>query len=328
MSMTRTELQDSARRAFGESGLAPHAEKSWGLIAEMGWLMMVVPEELDGLGLGREAEGVIHSELGRALVRGPAIAQMLVISALCAAHDLAEREDLLARAMGGEVMTAALGGTAGLTAVPDADHASFVLVVGDHEITLQPLDAPGVAITPRPTWDETRRLFDVTVSDASSALVIATGDATQTLAERLKAQMLFALAGDSLGGADAILDLTIDYLKTRRQFDRPLAMFQALKHRVADLKTWLVAADALFWSRATSETTLAEMGALKAHACRVYADIAEESIQLHGGIGTSEYYCHLFLKRAALNCALGGDSDTWDEEAGRQALARSANEKE
>ena len=122
-----------------------------------------------------------------------------------------------------------------------------------------------------------------------------------------------------------IRDPDVAVIDTRNAYEVAIGTFQALKHRVADLKTWLVAADALFWSHASREATLAEMGALKAHACRVYADIAEESIQLHGGIGlTLEYYCHLFLKRAALNSALGGDADVWEEEAGRQALARAA----
>lgn len=315
----RAELHDAARKAFGETGLAPDADKSWGLIAEMGWLMMAVPEAQGGLGLGREAEGVIHGEMGRALVPGPAIAQMLVITALSEPTDLPERDDLLARAMGGEVMTTSLAASDPLSAVPDADKASYVLVVADDVIALH----LAKSFVQRTTWDETRRLFDVTVAGDNDALIIAQGDAAIKLAARLQSQLLFALAGDSLGGAGAILEFTIEYLKTRRQFDRPLAMFQALKHRVADLKTILAAAEALFWASADGDAALIDMGALKAHACRVYADITEEAIQLHGGIGlTSEYYCHLFLKRAMLNCTLGGDADYWEEKAGRQALER------
>jgi alkylation response protein AidB-like acyl-CoA dehydrogenase len=327
MTMTRAELQDSARQAFGEGGLAADADASWSLVAEMGWLMMAVPEEQGGLGLGREATGVIHTELGRALVRGPAIAQMLVIEAFIAADGLTERDDLLARAMGGEVMTASLAGagSAGLLrCVPDADRASHILVVEPGRITLLP--TAYVDATPHDTWDKTRRLFDVRPSETPNRLVLAEGDAAIALAERLEAQLLFALAGDSLGGADAILELTIDYLKLRHQFSRPLALFQALKHRVANMKAWLSASEALFWSRATdSAAALPELGALKAHATSVYRIIAEDAVQLHGGIGlTMEHHCHLFLKRAMLNCALGGDNDHREEQAGRQALNASA----
>ena len=82
MTMTRAEVQDAADKAFGQSDLAPDAAHSWALIAEMGWLMMGVPEELGGLGLGREAAGVIHQGVGKALVPGPVLAQMLTIEAL------------------------------------------------------------------------------------------------------------------------------------------------------------------------------------------------------------------------------------------------------
>jgi len=326
MSMTRAELQDSARKAFGEGGLAADSDSSWNLIAEMGWLMMAVPEEQGGLGLGREATGVIHTELGRALVPGPAIAQMLVIEALSAADGLAERDDLLARAMGGEVMTASLAATGStrLRCVPDADRASHILVVAPARVTLVPM--ANAEVTPRDTWDKTRRLFDIRLPENPNGLILAEGDASTALAERLEAQRVFALAGDSLGGADAILAITIDYLKLRHQFSRPLALFQALKHRVANMKTWLAASEALFWSRAAdASATLTELGALKAHATSVYRMIAEDAVQLHGGIGlTMEHPCHLFLKRAMLNCALGGDADHWEEQAGRQALTASA----
>jgi len=318
MTMTRAELQDAARQAFGGADLVPDAERAWGLIAEMGWLMMTVPEDRGGLGLGREAAGVIHTEIGRALVPGPGIAQLMVIEALSAADDLRERDDLLARAMGGEVMTASLSPGATLDCVPDADRASHVLVLSADRVALVPLD--GASLTERETWDKTRRLFDV--EPIAIGLTLATGDAAAALGERIEAQLLFALTGDSLGGADAILERTLDYLKIRHQFGRPLALFQALKHRVADMKTWLAAAEALFWNRALDPgATLTEIGALKAHATNVYRAIAEDAIQLHGGIGlTMEYHCHLFLKRATLNAVLGGDADHWEERVGRRAL--------
>lgn len=314
MSMTRSELQDAAAKAFGDD-LTPDAAQSWTLIAEMGWLMMAVPEAQGGLGLGREAVGVIHQALGRTLVAGPAIAQMLVIEALSVAGG---QDDLLERAMAGEVMSASL--TDGLSAVPDADRASHVLQVEAGRVALLPM--AGRSFAARATWDKTRRLFDVDAGDAAG-IVLASGDAATALADRLSALRSIALAADCIGGADAALRLTIDYLETRRQFDRPLALFQALKHRVADMKTALVAAEALFWARAGDDAADAViMGAMKAHAATVYRAIAEEAIQLHGGIGlTMEHPCHLFLKRATLNAVLGGDADYWDEAAGRRMLA-------
>jgi alkylation response protein AidB-like acyl-CoA dehydrogenase len=306
VSVSRTELQDSVRKAFGDR-LAPDAVTSWATIADMGLLMIAVPEAQGGLGLGNEALAALHYELGRALVPGPAIAQALVIDALAAAGE----GSLLDAAMAGQKMTVAHFAC-------DADVSSHVLFGGIDGITLVP--AAAVAVTPRPTWDETRRLFTVETQDAGIA--IAGRNAAQSLAGQLKARLCLMLAADALGGADAILALTIDYLKTRQQFDRPLAMFQALKHRVADMKTHLAAAEALLWSCAADPaTTPVAMGALKAHATTVYRTIAEEALQLHGGIGlTTEHHCHRFLKRAFLNGALGGDADYHDEINGRAAL--------
>ncbi|OHD01165.1 acyl-CoA dehydrogenase [Sphingobium sp. D43FB] len=313
MSMTRSELQDAAAKAF-DGDLPPDAAQSWTLITDMGWLMMAVPEDQGGLGLGREAVGVIHQALGRTLVAGPTIAQMLVIEALSGTA----QDELLGRAMAGEVMTASLAD--GLTAMPDADRASHLLFIEPERIALLPTQGRG--LTARATWDKTRRLFDVDAGE-QQGIVLARGEAAVALGNRLSALRSLALAADSLGGADAALRMTIDYLETRRQFGRPLALFQALKHRVADMKTALVAAEALFWARADDpDADAISMGAMKAHAAGVYRLIAEEAIQLHGGIGlTMEHPCHLFLKRATLNAALGGDADHWEEAAGRRMLA-------
>jgi alkylation response protein AidB-like acyl-CoA dehydrogenase len=164
-------------------------------------------------------------------------------------------------------------------------------------------------------------LFAVEAPEEGGYL-IAEGQAAWDFGDRLQSSLLLALAGDALGGANSILALTVDYLRTRTQFDRPLAMFQALKHRVADLKTLLAAAEALFWSRASGGASLTELGALKSRACAVYRTIAEEAIQLHGGIGlTQEHHCHLFLKRAMLNAALCGSGDHWDEARAREILS-------
>ncbi|UVO54272.1 acyl-CoA dehydrogenase family protein [Sphingomonas sp. SUN039] len=305
MSMTREELRDSARKAFGEAGLAPDAATSWQTLAEMGWFMMTAPEELGGLGLGYEALAAIHYELGRALVPGPAIAQSAAIEALVATG----RTEMLERAMTGEKITVSRLG------FMDADEASSALFLSPDRTGFGSIgDA-----THRPTWDETRRLFAVGTSE-SDQVPLDDGLASGVYQRAMSAAYL-AIAADSLGGADAILEMTVDYLKTRRQFDRPLAMFQALKHRVADLKVQLEAAQALLWARATGTPTLAEAGALKAFATATYCAIAEEAIQLHGGIGlTAEHHCHRFLKRALLNAALGDDNDTLHEATGRALM--------
>ncbi len=332
----RSELHDAAQKAFPHDALKPDRAESWKLIAEMGWLMLPLPEDAGGLGLGRDSAAAIHFELGRALCTAPVIPAMLTVQALGASETLEDRESWIERACGGEFIAINLRGggdvtatgdtlTGTLPAVADADMASHVLVFAKGLAALVPLDAAGVTVSERPLWDESRRLFDVTLSGhaVEPALVVARGDASHRLAIRLQAELLFALAADSLGGATTILELTIEYLKTRNQFDRPLGMFQALQHRCADLKVMLGAAEALLWSEAVKpDATLAQAGGLKAHATEVYRFVCEEAIQLHGGIGlTDEIYCHLFMKRANLNVQLGGDADHWREALGREVLA-------
>lgn len=326
----RDDVQDAVRKGFGQNGLAPDAAQSWTQFVDMGFLGLMVPESMGGLGLGHEALAAVHFELGRALVPGSLLAQMMVIDALA----VAGKADWTARAMDGERMSCALllqGPNAGgghlygtLAGVPDADMASHVLLIAyDRDVcALVPTHGAGIAVKQRPLWDETRRLFDMQVDgrEIDPDLIIAEGADARALADRIKGHLCLALAADSLGGAQAVLELTIDYLKTRKQFDRPLALFQVLKHRCADLKIALGAAEALLWSR-TQRASLTELGALKAHATGVFRMIAEEAIQLHGGIGlTREHHCHLFLKRAMLNAALGGDADLWEEQAGRAAM--------
>ena len=331
-----SELQDAAAKAFPADQLRPERDAAWALAAEMGWLMMPVSEEAGGLGLGSDASAAILCEMGKVLGTAPLIPALLTVQALSEATDLAEQQGWIERACAGEYIamnldraTIALSENdvldATLPAVPDADMASHVLVFGQGFCALVPLDAPGVTITERHLWDESRRLFDVTITSHTVApgMFLARGEVSHRIANKLRTDLVLAVAADSLGGAAACLAMTVEYLKTRRQFDRPLAMFQALKHRCADLKIELGAAEALLWARAGDEAaTTTDIGAAKVLACDIFRKIAEEAIQLHGGIGlTDEHNCHLFMKRAMLNLQLGGDLDVWRERAGRQALA-------
>ncbi|MET0364723.1 MAG: acyl-CoA dehydrogenase family protein, partial [Sphingobium sp.] len=233
MTIDRAELQDAARKAFGEGGLGQDPARVWDLIVEMGWLGMTVPEELGGLGLGAEAQGVIHYELGRTLAPGPVAAHMMVIEALVKA----EKPELIERAVAGELMTtslrfstvheteASLSGR--LVAVPDADKATHILVttqlltafddgqtsfddgntssLEDGRVILLPIDTPGISFVERPMWDKSRRLFDVTFYDVKveAGLTLATSEAARTLTAALEAHLLFALSADSIGGAEA-----------------------------------------------------------------------------------------------------------------------------
>lgn len=331
-----SELRDAAQKAFPADRLVPGRDESWKLVSDMGWLMIRLPEEAGGLGLGRDASTAIHYEMGRVLSRVPLITALIALEAIAASDLLADRDGLLERGAAGEFTTMSYaGGTSSLGegdlldaefhAVPDCDMARHLLVSVPGLLALIPIDAPGVTATQRAMWDESRRLFSVKIAGhrIDPGMVVARGDAAFALAAKLRGEMLLGIAADSLGGATAALDMTVEYMNMRKQFDRPIAMFQALKHRAADLKTRIVAAEALLWKRADdAKAGDTDMGALKALATEVYQFVTEEMIQMHGGIGlTEEHQAHLFMKRAMLNLQLGGSADVWNERAGRQALS-------
>ena len=315
----------------------PPRDASWKTVAELGWLLVDLPEALGGLGLPREAAAAILFELGKGLNSAPLIPALLALRGITSAENFAGRDSWIERICGGEYVplnmlpgTArkdakrALNGTvAGLF---EADMAGHVLIGASGSYHLIPTDAPGVTLIERPLWDSSRRMFDLHMEAVpeDSALLIAEGaEASQLHDEIARSAQLF-VAADSLGGANAALDMSVEYLKVRKQFDRPLAMFQALKHRCADLKIAIATAEALFWARAHAADTapVVDLGAMKGLASDTYRLVTEEAIQLHGGIGlTEEYPIHHYMKRAMLNLQLCGSLDHWRAAAGRAALA-------
>lgn len=341
------ELQESARQVLAGLGLAAGEAASWPQLAELGWLMIATPEEMGGLGMGLAGACALQRELGRQLATVPFLPAILTIDALAGSSLLSESDKAhwLERMTSGEAYVAvplaesavsarrnssgALCLTGSLVAVQSADNASHVLVstqASDAErecLCLVATAQRGVSVIARETWDTTRRLFDVQLDAVplSDASIIATGPEA---AAKLAVQRDYLLAADAVGGAVALLQMTVDYLQARNQFGRPLALFQALKHRCADLKAQIEGADALLQDSLTRfEQQLggAEAGtsaeragkAAKLLACTAFATVAEESLQLHGGIGmTSEHNCHLFLKRAMLTEHLGRAHDSYE----------------
>ncbi len=332
------ELRDAVQKAFPADKLAAPRDAAWSLVAEQGWLMIGLPEDQGGLGLGRDAAVAIHFELGRVLAAAPLIPALLALEGIAASTSLADREGWIERICGGEYVPLNMlpgtvedvGGTLSgrLSGFFEADMADHVLAGIAGQYLLIPTDAPGVSLIKRDLWDESRSLFDIELTGyrPDPALLVAEGETVKALHDRISPLAQLAIAADSLGGANAALEMTVEYLKTRRQFDRPIAMFQALKHRCADLKTHIAAAEALLWQRAGQlDASIADLGVAKALANECYMSTTEEAIQLHGGIGlTNEHNCHLFMKRAMLNAQLSGGGDHWREAAGRQALAQYA----
>jgi len=211
-----------------------------------------------------------------------------------------------------------------VTGVADALPAGVLLVPADgvpHALYLVDMAAPGVAKRPVTSLDMTRQLCDLSFDDAPGRL-IASGPAASRALEAALAAGAGILASEQVGLAQRCLDMTVAYVKERRQFARPVGSFQALKHRLADL--WVAITQARAASRyaaaclATGDPDAKVAVALaQAYCSEVAVHAAQECVQLHGGIGfTWEHPAHLYLKRAKADSIAFGTAD-----AHRAALA-------
>jgi alkylation response protein AidB-like acyl-CoA dehydrogenase len=347
----RTELRSTVRSLLDHRGVVARVrdlvDDAAGFDAleaetnELGWPSIEIPEADGGLGEGFAAACVIVQELGRVLSPLPYFSsEVLGVGALLWAPEDLRQRWLPAIGSGETVATAALGDHAGIPGassvfatqigsgwrldgeagfVTDLPRADLVVVLARAQteeplLVLVPTDAAGVTVEPQPTVDATRQLGRLRLdglSVAASEVIFSEGAAV----ERLVNRAAVAIAVDSVGGAERVLEMTVQYLKERKQFGRPVGSFQALKHRCVDMFLKLEAARGAAEHAAlviddASQATIAASTA-KQTAADAYAEIAAEAIQMHGGIGyTWEHDLHLYLKRAKLNQALVGDS-TW-----------------
>jgi len=208
--------------------------------------------------------------------------------------------------------TVKLRGT--IRAVADALPADVLLVPADgvpSGLYLVEAAAPGVHRTPLVSLDMTRQLCDITL-DGAPARQVAVGTAAQDAVRAGLAAGAGILAAEQLGLAQRCLDMTVAYLKERRQFARQLGSFQALKHRLADLWTTITLARAASRYAAAcladdDKDVPVAVALAKSACCEAAVTAAQECVQLHGGIGfTWEHSAHLYLKRAkAASLAFG-----------------------
>jgi alkylation response protein AidB-like acyl-CoA dehydrogenase len=215
-----------------------------------------------------------------------------------------------------------------VTGVADALPAGVLLVPADgvpHGLYLVDVAAAGVAKRPVVSLDMTRQLCDLSFDDAPGTLIASGPVASRALAAALAAGA-GVLAAEQVGLAQRCLDMTVAYVKERRQFARPVGSFQALKHRLADL--WVAVTQARAASAyaaaclATGDPDAKVAVALaQAYCSDVAVQAAQECVQLHGGIGfTWEHPAHLYLKRAKADSIAFGTAD-----AHRTALAALVN---
>ncbi|HSA50517.1 MAG TPA: acyl-CoA dehydrogenase family protein [Yinghuangia sp.] len=299
---------------------------------------LAIPEQYGGVGLTFTEVAIACEEMGRALYPSPFLATC-VQAAAALRHsrdaDACERylpgiaagtttaafahtePTLTVRSAGGEHR---LTGTA--THVVDGAHADLVLVPArlDGAPALFALDAgaSGLTRTSLPVLDQTRTQARLDLTETPARLIGTPGEPTGELLCRVREFTEVAIAAESVGGAFRCLDMTVEYAKLRVQFGRPIGSFQAVKHRCADMYVQLETARSALryaaWTATEAESSgpggdeLPLMAPLvMTTATDTYRRIAEETIQLHGGVGfTWEHDAHLHLKRATTSALLFG----------------------
>jgi alkylation response protein AidB-like acyl-CoA dehydrogenase len=296
------------------------------LTGELGLAALAVPEEQGGFGATEVEIGVVLEEAGRALAPAPLLSTLVAAAAL----DPKLAFDLLAEIAEGRVVAALAVAEPGApdpsapwrcSARPagdgylidgvkehvlDGQVADVVVVtaVCDGEPGLYAVRVADAARTTHDTLDLTRRQARL---EFRAAPAVRVGGDPYRAVDLLWA----ALAVESVGVARASLERTVEYLRTRKQFGVPLAHFQALRHRVADLFTMVEAATSSAWYaiRVAGTAEFPVVAPLaKLVATRAAYTVTAESIQLHGGIGfTWEHDAHLYFKRATANRLLFGD---------------------
>jgi alkylation response protein AidB-like acyl-CoA dehydrogenase len=164
-------------------------------------------------------------------------------------------------------------------------------------------DAPGLTRTPLATMDQTRKQAKVEFAGTPARLVGSDGAAWPGLSKTLDLAAV-ALAAEQVGGAQKVLDMSVEYAKVRVQFGRPIGSFQAIKHKCADMLLEVESAKSAAyyagWAAAEDSDELPVVASLaKAYCSDAYFHAAAENIQIHGGIGfTWEHPAHLYFKRA------------------------------
>jgi len=317
-------------RALAEAG-ASRDDSVWAQMAEQLMLQgIAIPEQYGGAGFGPVELSIVLQEMGRALVVAPYFSTVaLAGQLLTACEDDATRARWLPQIADGSLTaTVAIGDRTGeidagaveASAVRDGDvwrvsgtkrfvidglSADLLIVAAttDEGLALFTIEGSGegVAREALPNLDLTRPLATITL-DSAVATRIET-DAVDVLG-RVADLVSVALAAEQVGGAAAVLDMAVDYLRIREQFGRPIGSFQAIKHRCADLLLEVESASNAVSAASSLLATGDAEGPIAAAIAaawsgKAYTHVAKENIQFHGGIGfTWEHDAHFFLKRA------------------------------
>ncbi len=317
----------------------------WRRAAELGWTGLLVPEELGGGSVsdsGLADLAMVAEQLGKTVAPGPLYPVSVVLAALVECADRQQHTTIVEALMSGETVASWAVSEPGRGWTPlnpsvtatrtDAGYridgtkdrveagaqSSVLLVVArcDDELRqfLVPTDAPGVTIEPQQSVDLVKQYarvrFDGVMVEPSAA--VGTAAETVALIDRQSQIAQTLQCAEVVGVLRTVFDLTVQWALDRHTFGRPLASYQALKHKFADMKLWLEAC------RATTAAAVADVAAhspvaglsasiAKSYVGEMAGQIVQACVQMHGGIGvTWEHDLHLYLRRITLYRSMFG----------------------
>jgi alkylation response protein AidB-like acyl-CoA dehydrogenase len=312
----------------------------WRQGAELGWTSLLISEEDGGgsiSGRGLADLSLVAYEFGASAAPGPLLATNVVAAAISRRGSTAQKAEVLAGILSGETVATwcltepapagrlddiALTASAGsggyvlngrkmpVEAGGDADYFLVVARTGQDLVQLLvPRDTPGVTVVPAESLDLTRRFAEVRFEDALVPPTAVLGDpasASADIEHQLQLANVLQLA-EMVGSMNRAFDITTDWAFNRYSFGRPLASYQELKHRFADMKAWLEAGHAIADAAARhvqDESTAASeyTSAGKAYMGVYGVELVQDCVQMHGGIGvTFDHDMHLYLRRVVID---------------------------
>jgi alkylation response protein AidB-like acyl-CoA dehydrogenase len=322
-----------------EDGYDPSVWKQMG--EQLGLQGLAIPEEFGGSGFSYVELNIVLEEMGRVLLAAPFFSTVVLAAntLLLSGDEQAKKELLPGIASGETIATLALteengrwdaegvtlqatqsGDGWSLTGtksfVLDGHTASLVLVAGRTPAGISIFavegDAAGLTRTALSTMDQTRKQAKLEFAGTPGRLIGTDGGGWDVL-DRVLDLVSVAIANESAGGAQFVLDMAVQYAKDRIQFGRPIGSFQAIKHKCADMLLEVESAKSAAyygaWAGAELNDELPVVASLaKAYCTEAYFHAAAENIQIHGGIGfTWEHPAHLYFKRAKSSELLFGD---------------------
>lgn len=314
----------------------------WQEIAELGWLGIALPEEYGGIGLTLAEVVPISEQMGRTMLATPFASTTLAAQALLAGGSEEQKSTWLPKIIEGSIATFAscedhadwnlenitataefsadavkLSGTKYL--VVDAASADIILATVCYEgrpaiAIIERGELPDGALCREKIIDETRRSYALSLDNIRiSAEAMFPMDTISACLKHIELTGSLLLAAESCGGAQSVIEYTVDYLKTRKQFGKIIGSYQALKHPIVDAHVAYEKARSHLYSAAYSFSQQGEgeiaTRMAKAEANQAFAYAADRAIQFHGGFGfTYDCDAQLYRRRAIWAEALFGSA--------------------